>query len=108
MGQESAIQSDVVAYARSYGIIAKKMDKGEGWPDYMFIGRGRVLFIEFKAPGERPSPAQVTMKHILEDNGITVFVVDNAEKGKDIIFIFFRLVDPWTKSSLTTGDISPK
>ena len=95
MGVESGIQSEVVAYARSYGLTAKKMESGEGWPDYMFLGKAKVLFIEFKAPGEGPTLKQQEMIKILVDHGITVRVVDNVEEGKDIIFIYFQL---WTSS----------
>ena len=95
MGVESGIQSEVVAYARSYGLTAKKMTDGEGWPDYMFLGKAKVLFIEFKAPGEAPTKIQREMHRILTDHGITVRVVSGVEEGKDIIFIYFQL---WTSS----------
>jgi len=99
MGQESKIQADVVAYAQSFGITAKKLSFGEGWPDFMFLARGKILFIEFKAPGETPSPAQREMIRVLTQHGFTVRVVSDVEEGKTIIYLFYGLHSTWTRLS---------
>lgn len=91
MSRESDIQSDVVAYARSYGIIAKKLNFGEGWPDFLFVYKGSVLFIEFKAPGESLSPLQQEIIHLLREQGATVQVVDSVSLGISVLHSHFRL-----------------
>jgi hypothetical protein len=91
MAYESDIQSDVVAYARSYGIIAKKLSFGEGWPDFLFVFSGRVLFVEFKAPGETTSPLQEEIIRLLREQGATVHIVDDVSLGKRVLHSYFGL-----------------
>src|SRR5688572_11363447 len=67
--RESKIQEAVVLYARARRVIARKLDFGEGWPDYLFLFNGRVLFIEFKRKGEEPQPLQVYTHSILRGAG---------------------------------------
>lgn len=88
--RESDIQDAVVTYARSLRIIARKLNFGEGWPDYLFLFGGKVLFIEFKAPGEKPTALQVEMHGILRAEGFQVEVVDNVEDGNKLIRMFYH------------------
>lgn len=55
-------------------------------PDRIFLCDGSfVFFIEFKKPGEPPTPNQ-TKEHIrLRAQGFDVFVVDNVAGGKAIV-----------------------
>lgn len=91
MAAESRLQTDAVAFARSYSIISKKLSFGEGWPDYIFIGKGRVLFVEFKAPGESPSPLQNAIILSLRREGIPVLLCKNLEYFKSQLRTFFNL-----------------
>lgn len=63
MKKESAIQTKVRNRAlKELGVIGKKLniDGDTGWPDFIFfIPGGRPLFIEFKRPGQEPSPKQI-------------------------------------------------
>lgn len=88
--RESDIQESVVTYARSLRIIARKLNFGEGWPDYLFLYGGQVLFIEFKKPGETPTILQEEMHRILKYEGFQVYVVDNVEFGNQIIRMFYH------------------
>lgn len=88
--RESDIQGDVVAYARSLRIIARKLNFGEGWPDYVFLFKGRVLFIEFKRPGESPTHLQNQMRSILKAEGFRVEVVDSIQIGTQLIRDFYH------------------
>ena len=59
-----------------------KLTIGEGWPDRLFlIPGGQALFIEFKAPGERPSPLQQYRIDYLKAIGFQVEVHDDADKA---------------------------
>ena len=57
---ESTIERAVCAYAKSKGcLVIKLAGPGQkGQPDRMFIYQGKVLFIEFKAPGKLPTALQ--------------------------------------------------
>ena len=82
---EAAIQSKVVRFARENRVIARKLSFGEGWPDYLFLYSGTVLFIEFKSPGAKPEPLQRHIIGLLRAAGFQVEVVDNVVNGKAII-----------------------
>jgi len=58
--RESAVESKVCKWARSRGIIVIKLagPANRGQPDRMFLGDGKLVFIEFKAPGKKPTPLQ--------------------------------------------------
>jgi hypothetical protein len=81
MIKEKDIQSKVVDYARKAGCIARKLDFGQGWPDYLFLFNGQVLFIEFKRPGEKPKPLQLHVHKLLESHGFVVQVVNTVDEG---------------------------
>lgn len=83
--RESAIQSNVVNLARGLGIKARKLGFGEGWPDYMFLWNGQILFIEFKKPGEKPTALQVHVQNELRDLGFQVEVVDDLGRGYQLM-----------------------
>ena len=50
-----------------------------GVPDRICIHRGRVIFVELKAPGCLPRPIQRRRIHQLTDHGMDVVVVDNID-----------------------------
>lgn len=84
---EREIQAKVVEYARECGAYAVKLglSNAVGIPDYMFIAKGRVLFIEFKAPGKKPTERQLFEHMRMRGYGAEVEVVDNAGRGRMLI-----------------------
>lgn len=55
-------------------------------PDDLFTNaHGFMFFIEFKAPGKGPSEKQALDHKKRRSRGVTVFVVDDIEQGKQII-----------------------
>lgn len=88
--RESDIQNAVVTYARSLRIIARKLNFGEGWPDYLFLFGGQVLFVEFKKKGEAPTALQTEMHNILRAEGFHVQVINDETLGKITIRMFYH------------------
>lgn len=87
---EKSIQTAVVAYARSKGLLCKKMETGRfgstGWPDYMFLKlHPKVFFIEFKREGGKLTALQEHSIAQLRRMGFPVWVIRNAETGKACI-----------------------
>lgn len=84
MGVESKIEATVAEYAESLGCLHLKllMLTTMGWPDRLFLYMGRVLFIEFKQPGERPAKIQLWIHGKLRKHLFKVEVVDNVSQGK--------------------------
>lgn len=90
--RESAIEGKGVAYAKTRGWLARKMN-GLGfrdWPDRLFIPRvnrhGKLLrfWVEFKRPGQLPTEAQSRMADDLVQRGETVYMCDNFGRFIDI------------------------
>ena len=80
--RERDIQGKVVGYARGRGVICRKLSFGEGWPDYMLLYKGKVIFIEFKGAGGRLRPLQEYMGNLLRKEGFEVLLIDSVVEGK--------------------------
>lgn len=50
-----------------------------GVPDLILVGEGRVVFVETKQPGEKPTAKQNEWKTKLENRGATVIVATCLE-----------------------------
>lgn len=78
--RESAIEKDACKWAVRNGWMAVKLqDLGNtGWPDRTFIKNGKVLWVEFKAPGGRLSPKQRVRILAIRAHGGHVLVSDSV------------------------------
>ena len=85
---ERRIEATVVDYAKKLRMFAYKMN-GFGtrsWPDRLFLAQGgRVLFVEFKRAGEKPTPLQAHCHEKLRALGFRVEVVDDVGRGKKLL-----------------------
>jgi hypothetical protein len=68
------------------GIAAKWVSPGRsGVPDrIVFRPGGKIIFVELKRPGEKPTPLQNRIIEILRGLGADVRVVDSMEKVDEI------------------------
>ena len=85
---ESSVENPVVRYAEDKGVtsIKLKCPGARGKPDRLFLGEGgKIVFIEFKRPGEKPSKLQRWWHRHLRSLGFDVRVADSKEEGKEII-----------------------
>lgn len=84
---ESDIQCDAYHYALSRGWFAEKImrTRRNGFPDYLYIRDGKVIFIEFKRPDEEPTVQQLKRHKEMREHGATVCVVDNLAEAKRIL-----------------------
>jgi hypothetical protein len=87
--KESKIEEAVCQYAVSeYSAEVRKLHYvgRKGAPDRMiFFPSGRVLFIEFKAPGKKPRPDQVREIDRLRRSFVAADIVDNVDQGKLLV-----------------------
>jgi hypothetical protein len=85
--RESTIEKAVCAYAKLKGCIVMKLagQNQRGQPDRLFVLGGRVLFVEFKAPGKHPTALQLRWLVNLNDQGMAVAWCDDIAKGKKLI-----------------------
>lgn len=97
--RERDTQGRVIGHARHRGVICRKLDFGQGWPDYMLLTDGEILFMEFKGRGGRIAPLQDYMHGVLRGAGFVVHVVDNVEAGTLIIEEWIEDVRPMSKEA---------
>lgn len=81
--RESAIEKAVVGHAKKIGVRSVKLngpgDRGKA--DRMFLRDGRVIFIEFKRPGGKPTALQLKWQREMTALGFTSLIVDSIKDG---------------------------
>ena len=80
---ERDIERRVSEIAKKKGWLSFKFvsPAQRGVPDRIFMKNGRIVFIEFKAPGKRPTELQDHIIRKMGDAGCEVHVCDNVEDG---------------------------
>jgi hypothetical protein len=84
---EKVGEQKVVNFATSNGCLVLKLNVlgQRGWPDRMFIYKGKVFFIEFKQVGLEPNKLQSEIHARIRQHQIDVHVIDNWSDGIEII-----------------------
>jgi hypothetical protein len=87
MTREIAIERPASEYAEVRGWFQIKimLASKKGFPDRFYARKGRVVLIEYKAPGEPPTAQQIARHKELREQEIEVYVVDNLEMAKAIL-----------------------
>lgn len=67
-------------YTRKFASPARR-----GVPDRIFVHQGRVLFLEVKRPGEKPTPLQEHEIGLLRSAGANADWCDSADRGRCLI-----------------------
>jgi len=81
--REKTIEQHLVKAVKNIGGIAPKLVSPgfDGMPDRLvLLPRGKIGFVEVKAPGKEPRPLQVARHELLRHLGFKVFVLDGTEQ----------------------------
>lgn len=80
------IEQPATEYAESRGWLIEKVvsNSRRGFPDRFCARRGRVMLLEFKAPGKEPTSQQLKRHKELRDQGVEVHWVDNLQDAKTL------------------------
>ncbi|MCQ5152918.1 VRR-NUC domain-containing protein [Ruminococcus bicirculans (ex Wegman et al. 2014)] len=81
--REKIIEQHLVKAVKNSGGIAPKLvcPGFDGMPDRLvLLPRGKIGFVEVKAPGKEPRPLQVARHELLRRLGFKVYVLDNPEQ----------------------------
>lgn len=86
---ESPIEKEVVRLAEADGWFVRKLQwiGRRGAPDRLFVKAGRVVFIEFKAPGKPLQQLQVNERRRLTEHGAEAHYCDNVRTACHILGI---------------------
>lgn len=84
--RESSIEKEAWEHAESKGWFRTKIMRTSkaGFPDHIFVRDGVVIFVEFKRPGENPTPQQKKRMWQLRKHGARVEVIDNMKKAREL------------------------
>lgn len=88
MGPEATIERTIRREAIADGWLVRKVSFSgtRGAPDRVFGKNRRAVFIEFKAPGEKPSRQQLKRQDELRDVfGIEVYWCDDYDEPRRIL-----------------------
>lgn len=81
--REKIIEQHLVKAVKNSGGIAPKLvcPGFDGMPDRLvLLPRGKIGFVEVKAPGKEPRPLQVARHGLLRRLGFKVYVLDTPEQ----------------------------
>ena len=81
--REKIIEQHLVKAVKNSGGIAPKLvcPGFDGMPDRLvLLPRGKIGFVEVKAPGKEPRPLQAARHGLLRRLGFKVYVLDNPEQ----------------------------
>ena len=78
---EKTLERKVVKYCREHDMLCLKLSgmNQRGQPDRMILSDGRVLFLELKGHGKKPTKLQLHYLQKLRREGFTATWVDNYD-----------------------------
>lgn len=78
---ESTIEKKLVSYVKEQGGMCVKINSSSmsGLPDRLVILKNKIIFVELKAPKQKPRKLQQVMIDRLINLGCDVRVIDNIE-----------------------------
>lgn len=77
--RESKIEKDCSEWAKQNGWLGFKFSSPnhKGVPDRLYIKGGLTVYVEFKAPGKKPTKLQERVIARMRKHGAIVHVIDN-------------------------------
>lgn len=94
-GPEARLEDRVCQLARRIGALPVKLvaASSTGFPDRMFLYRGRVVFMEFKSPTGKLSKKQLVVMRNMAVRGFAVHVVRDYDTAVDVFTERFSLYE---------------
>jgi len=91
--RESHVEREVCRFARERRILVMKLSGPNlrGQPDRLFLNNKISCFLEFKAPGKKPTKLQQHWLEKLSAEGFHATWCDDVERGKEYLRGVFSL-----------------
>lgn len=86
--REKIIEKELVAKVKAMGGIAPKFTSPgfDGMPDRLvLLPRGKMAFVELKAPGRKPRALQMARHRLLRQLGFKVYVIDEINQIDSVL-----------------------
>ena len=104
--KEGKIEAKLVRYCRKKGVLCYKFNSPSraGVPDRILVFKptGKVIFLELKATGAKPTPLQVRELKLLADHGADAYCLDTFEACASIVDNLIR--DPHYRTAVIMAD----
>lgn len=93
MAGEAKLESRLRLWAKANGIVTYKFTSPghSSVPDRIFLRDGRIVFMELKDKGKKPTPLQLRELRILQDNGMHAIWADNFD---DAVWYLSKVLGP--------------
>ena len=90
--RESAVEAALGRFARENGIWTRKFSSPahRGVPDRIFMRSGKILFLEIKRPGEKPTALQLHELQQIRSAGGNADWCDSVDTGKVAISLYLN------------------
>lgn len=87
MKPEEQIEGYLVKQCKAHDFLCYKFisPSTAGVPDRIVIGNGYTVFVELKAPRQKPRPLQKVIHKQMRDHGALVYVIDTKEQIDGLI-----------------------
>lgn len=87
---ERTIETAFVRAVKTAGGLAYKFTSPaqRSVPDRLIVLRGQTFFVEFKAPGRKPTPAQAREHKRIRDAGGVVYVIDHTSQIEMVLDVY--------------------
>lgn len=85
---ERQIEKFLTDKVKKLGGLSVKLNSASfsGLPDRMILmPKGKMYFVELKAPGKKPRPLQVAIHKVFAELGFKVYVIDTKERVGEFI-----------------------
>lgn len=88
--RESALERKVVAHCKAVGVLCYKFSSParRGVPDRLLLYRGRVMFLELKAEGKKPTKLQERELSVLRAAGFFCEWSSNFPHARHLVNLF--------------------
>jgi len=90
---EKQLESKVTQYCKEHGLYCRKFSSPahRGVPDRIIVGKGRIMFLELKSPGKKPTQLQLREIELICAAGLLALWTDSWEHAKREIDFRFSL-----------------
>lgn len=84
---ESSEEKDFHRWCVSLGYLCKKMKTAtdRGWPDRMVMVSDKIIFIEFKREGKKPTRYQEYIHNNIRMKGFHVYIAFSNKHAQEIV-----------------------
>ena len=85
--RESQIEKKVTDAAKANGWLSYKWvsPSQRGVPDRLYFKKSKLVMVEFKTLGKKPTPYQAAIHKRIASAGFKVHIIDNVEDGKKLL-----------------------